>query len=388
MFDKSVAPNHALETKAAEGVNAPVLVDIPPAKRRGLVKKGAALLLASTALIGIATLGANYWTTGRFEVGTDDAYVAADSTAIAPKVSGYVKDVLVADNQPVKAGDVLAHIDDADFRTALDQAKSNADAARADILNLRAQIEQQKQAISAAQSNLASDRAAQGLAQQDHKRYADLVQEGYATVQRVQQSDATIRQTDAVVARDQALLASALKQSDVLAAQITRAEAAVAHDDSLVHQAELNLGYTTLTAPVNGTVGARALRVGAFVQAGTQLAQVVPLHAVYVTANFKETQLTHVQPGQTVSVEVDTFPGVKIAGHVESLSPASGQEFALLPPDNATGNFTKIVQRIPVKIVLEPMPALQGKLRPGMSVEAVIDTKAANSTGISAFAAD
>jgi membrane fusion protein (multidrug efflux system) len=382
MFTKSVAPNLALETNHA------VLVDIPPAKRRLPLKKLGLLLLATTTAVGIAAMAVDYWDTGRFEIGTDDAYVAADSTAVAPKVSGYVKDVLVADNQPVRAGDVLAHIDDADFRTALEQAQSNAVAARADVANLRAQIEQQKQAISAAQSNLASDRAAQGLAQQDHKRYADLMQEGYATVQRVQQSEATIRQTDAAVARDQALLASALKQSDVLAAQLARAEAAVAHDDSLVRQAELNLGYTTLTAPVDGTVGARALRVGAFVQAGTQLAQVVPLHAVYVTANFKETQLTHVQPGQKVAVEVDTFPGVKIAGHVQSLSPASGQEFALLPPDNATGNFTKIVQRIPVKIVLEPIPALKGKLRPGMSVEAIIDTKPATGTALGAYAAE
>src|SRR5262249_30886460 len=150
-----------------------------------------------------------------------------------------------------------------------------------------------------------------------------------------------------------------------------------------------NLGYTTLIAPVDGTLGARALRVGAFVQAGTQLAQVVPLHAVYVTANFKETQLTHVQPGQKVALEVDTFPGVKIAGHVESLSPASGQEFALLPPDNATGNFTKIVQRIPVKIALDGRQ-LAGKLRPGMSVEAVIDTKQgrAEAGPLSALAAE
>jgi len=382
MFAKSVAPNLALETNHA------VMVDIPPATRRLPLKKLGLLLLATTTAVGVAAMAVDYWDTGRFEIATDDAYVAADSTAVAPKVSGYVKDVLVADNQPVKAGDVLAHIDDADFRNALEQAKSNAVAARADVANLRAQIEQQKQAISAAQSNLTSDRAAQGLAQQDHKRYADLMQEGYATVQRVQQSEATIRQTDAMVARDQALLASALKQSDVLAAQLAHAEAAVAHDDSLVRQAELNLGYTTLTAPVDGTVGARALRVGAYVQAGTQLAQVVPLHAVYVTANFKETQLTHVQPGQKVAVEVDTFPGVKITGHVQSLSPASGQEFALLPPDNATGNFTKIVQRIPVKIVLEPIPALKGKLRPGMSVEAIIDTKPSPSPVLGAYAAE
>lgn len=381
MFDKTVAPNLALESNPA------ILVDIPR-RPRLTRKKALGLLLGAAAAVGIIAGSVDYITTGRFEQTTDDAYVAADSTAIAPKVSGYVKDVLVTDNQPVKAGDVLAHIDDADFRTALAQAEANLDAARADVANLKAQIEQQKQTVAAAHSNLASDKAAQALAQQDHTRYADLMQQGYATVQRVQQTEAVIRQTDAAVARDQALIAGALKQSEGLIAQLAKAEAAVARDEALVRQARLNLGYTTLTAPVDGTVGARSLRVGAFVAAGTQLAQVVPLHAVYVTANFKETQLTHVQPGQKVAVEVDTFPGVKIEGHVESLSPASGQEFALLPPDNATGNFTKIVQRIPVKIALEPTPSLTGKLRPGMSVEAVIDTKPANATLFSAYAAE
>jgi len=166
----------------------------------------------------------------------------------------------------------------------------------------------------------------------------------------------------------------------VLRAELAKAEAGLSRDEALENQARLNLSYTTINAAVDGTVGARALRVGAFVQAGTQLMQIVPLRDVYVTANFKETQLTDVQAGQPVKVHVDTFPGVEIAGHVDSLAPASGQEFALLPPDNATGNFTKIVQRIPVKIALDPNAAITGRLRPGMSVEAVIDTKPAAPT--------
>lgn len=346
------------------------------APKNNRLRRVVTALLASTAIIGAVGFGADYWNTGRFEVSTDDAYVAADSTAVAPKVSGYIKDVLVSDNQPVVAGQVLARIDDSDFQTALSQAKANVAAAAADVVNLKAQIEQQQQSVAAAQSNIKIGQANQVFAQQDYQRYADLVKTGYGTVQKVQQSQSAISQASAAVQRDQAVLAGALKQSDVLKAQLIRAEAELDHDRALQKQAELNLSYATITAAVDGTVGARALRVGSYVQAGTQLMQIVPLHAVYVTANYKETQLTNVHPGQRVEVEVDTFPGVKIAGHVDSLSPASGQEFALLPPDNATGNFTKIVQRIPVKIALEPNAALDGRLRPGMSVESVIDTKA------------
>jgi len=260
-------------------------------------------------------------------------------------------------------------------------------AAEADVNNLQAQIEQQKQAIIVAHSTLAVDQAGQAYAQQDYRRFTDLLKTGYGTVQRVQQTQSAIRQADATVQRDTAALASAEQQSGILSAQLAKANAALKGDQALEQQAELNESYTTIVAAVAGNLGARALRVGSYVQAGTQLMQIVPLHAVYITANYKETQLTDVHAGQPVEVEVDTFPGVKIAGHVDSLSPASGQEFALLPPDNATGNFTKIVQRIPVKIVLDPNSAIEGKLRPGMSVEAEIDTKASMSENGSQVAA-
>ncbi len=341
----------------------------------GRGRKALLALLASTALLGGAALGWQYWATSRFQISTDDAYVAADSTAVAPKISGYVTDIRVSDNQAVKAGQVLAKIDDSDLKTALTQAQANVAAAAASVENLEAQIEQQLQSIAAARSNITADQANQLYAQQDFQRYADLVKTGYGTVQKVQLSQSAISQANAAVLRDQAVLAAALKQSDVLRAQLSRAQADLMHDQALEKQAELNMSYTTIVAAVDGTVGARSLRVGSYVQAGTQLMQIVPLQAVYVTANYKETQLTNVHPGQRVELEVDTFPGVKIAGHVDSLSPASGQEFALLPPDNATGNFTKIVQRIPVKIVIEPQAQLAGRLRPGMSVETIINTK-------------
>jgi len=344
---------------------------------RSKAKRALFPVAGAAVAIALGVYGWDYWTAGRFQIATDDAYVAADSTAVAPKVSGYIKDVLVTDNQPVKAGQVLARIDDSDFQNALRQASATVASAHADVANLAAQIEQQREAVAAARSNIASDQATQTFAQQDHQRYADLVHTGYGTVQRVQQTEAAIRQANAAVQRDQANLAAALKQSDVLRAQLTKAEAVLAQDEALENQAQLNLGYTTISAAVDGTVGARSLRVGAFVQAGTQLMQIVPLSNVYISANYKETQLTDVQPGQPVTVRIDMFPGAKIVGHVDSLSPASGQEFALLPPDNATGNFTKIVQRIPVKVALDPNSEIAGRLRPGMSVEAVIDTKTA-----------
>jgi membrane fusion protein (multidrug efflux system) len=202
------------------------------------------------------------------------------------------------------------------------------------------------------------------------------VKTGYGTVQRAQQAETALKEKTAQLRHDRASLVVAQRKVDVLKTERSGAEADRDRSVANRHQAELNLSYTTIRAPVDGIVGARSLRVGQFVQAGTALMAVVPLHAVYVVANYKETQLSDVRPGQPAEVEIDGFPGVTLEGHVDSLSPASGLEFALLPPDNATGNFTKIVQRIPVKIVLDD-EKLEGLLRPGMSVEPTIDTRTA-----------
>jgi membrane fusion protein (multidrug efflux system) len=205
-------------------------------------------------------------------------------------------------------------------------------------------------------------------------------------VQRAQQVQADIREKDAALQHDTAVVSAAEKQIGVFEAQLAQAKAALAQQQAMEHQAELNLSYTTITAPVDGTVGVRTLRVGEYVQAGTQLMAVVPLQAVYIVANYEETQLTDVRAGQPVTIDVDTFPGTPVHGFVDSIAPASGQEFALLPPDNATGNFTKIVQRIPVKIVADKADPLFGRLRPGMSVEPTIDTKAQTAAPASARA--
>ncbi len=344
--------------------------------RRHLTLRQALLGIAgAVGLAAAAAYGAHYWQVGRFLVETDDAYVQADSIVIAPRVAGYIGEVLVNDNQPVKAGQVLARIDDRDLRTALDQAAADRQAAEHKVANLDAQLRLQQSLISEAEAQLASADAAASFAAQDQRRYADLAHTGAGSVQQAQQTQSLLQQRAADLQRARATLNSTRQQVDVLQSAEAEAQAALQHAQAVEQQARLNLSYATITAPEDGSVGARSLRVGQYVQAGTQLMAVVPLHAVYVVANYKETQLTDVRPGQPADIEVDTFPGQTVHGVVDSLAPASGQEFALLPPDNATGNFTKVVQRIPVKIVLHDNGALAGMLRPGMSVEPTIDTR-------------
>jgi membrane fusion protein (multidrug efflux system) len=311
---------------------------------------------------------------GQYLVSTDDAYVKADNTTIAPKVSGYLSNVLVGDNEQVKAGQVLARIDNRDYDVALDQAKADVAAAQAALTSKQAQLEVQQTVVNAAKATIDVDNAAVTFAAQENKRYTDLANTGFGSVQNAQQAQSRIAGAHATVQRDTANLASAEKQIDLLKAEITQATAAVTRAIALQHQAELNLSYTAIVAPIDGVVGNRTLRVGQYVQAGTQLMSVVPVASAYIVANFKETQLTDVRKGQAVDIDVDMFPGHVVHGHVDSIAPASGQEFALLPPDNATGNFTKVVQRIPVKIVLDSHNA-NIELRPGMSVIPTIETR-------------
>jgi membrane fusion protein (multidrug efflux system) len=360
--------------KAKVAVNAADQV-VPAAKKFNLRKAlmtGAAAAVLATA----AWYGWDYWTVGRFQVSTDDAYVKADNTTIAPKVSGYLDAVLVGDNERVKAGQVLARIDASDYRVALDQAQSDVAAADAAIASKQAMLDIQQAVIDAAKATVDVDTATVMFAAQENKRYTDLASTGYGSVQNAQQAQSRIAAAQASVQRDTANLASALKQVGLLKAEIAQATAARARAAAVQHQAELNLGYTTIVAPIDGVVGNRTLRVGQFVQAGTQLMSVVPVASAYVVANFKETQLTDVRAGQAVEIAVDTFPGLVVHGHVDSIAPASGQEFALLPPDNATGNFTKVVQRIPVKITLERGNGSSPiDLRPGMSEVPTIETR-------------
>jgi membrane fusion protein (multidrug efflux system) len=352
-------------------------------RRKGLAKRTALGTLAVLGLAGLAQFGTHYWRTGRFIVATDDAYVQADHTLIAPRVSGYINAVPVADNQPVKAGQVLAVIDDRDYRIAVRQAVADRETAESEIRSIDAQLGLQNSTIEQATQQVTSADAALHFAQQEYARYDQLSRTGAGTTKSAQETGSLLVQRSAGLLQARAAVTAAKQQVDVLQAARTKAEAQLEHYRAAEQQAGLNLGYTTITAPVDGTVGARSVRIGQYVQAGTQLMAVVPLDAVYIVANYKETQLTRVRPGQPVEVYVDTFPDAKIHGHVDSMAPATGLQFALLPPDNATGNFTKIVQRLPVKIILDPPgtdeanrhDAAAELLRPGMSVETSIDTR-------------
>src|SRR5713101_7440468 len=338
--------------------------------------KRAALALATALGVAAATdFGHYYLTSGRYLETTDDAYVKADSTIIAPKVSGYIAQVLVNDNQPVTAGQLLAKIDDRDFRAALSQAQADVAASEAAVRNLEAQIALQQPIIEQGTADVAAAEANLQFAQEEQVRYDGLMKTGSGTIQRAQQTDAALREKIAQLQHGKSGLLAAHRKVDVLTTERAKAVAQLDRARAVEAQAALNLSYTKITAPVEGTVGARSLRVGQFVQAGTQLMAVVPLDAVYVVANFKETQLTHVRSGQPVEIRIDSSHRSKLRGHVDSLSPASGLECARLPPDNATGNFTKIVQRVPVKIVLHDHN-LKGLLRPGMSAEPTVNTKA------------
>ncbi|MCA1380403.1 HlyD family secretion protein [Bradyrhizobium sp. BRP23] len=349
----------------------------PPAMpARNRVRRAALVLALLAGTATMAYYGHDYWTNGRYLESTDDAYVKADSTIVAPKVSGYIAKVLVGDNEKVRAGQLLAKIDDRDFKAALDQAKADVAAGEASVRNIDAQLELQQPIIEQSTADVAAAEANLKFAQEERARYDDLMKSGSGTIQRAQQTDAALRASSAQLQHAKSGLVAAQRKVDVLTTQRAQATAQLERARAVAQQAALNLSYTEITAPVDGTVGARSLRVGQYVQAGTQLMAVVPLDAVYVVANFKETQLTHVRPGQPVELHVDSFRNISLRGHVDSLSPASGLEFALLPPDNATGNFTKIVQRVPVKIVLDDH-SLTGLLRPGMSAVPTVDTKQA-----------
>ena len=347
-----------------------------PARRRRIRPRQA--LLAAAALGGLGLggwYGHDYWVRGRFMVSTDDAYLQADNVIVSPQVSGYVAAVLVDDNQQVKAGQALARVDDRTYLAALGSARASVAAEQAEIDTLGEQVGEQRATIGGLQASVESDQASMVFAEQQFARYSDLARTGAGTVQAEQQATLDIRQRQAGLAHDIAAVSAATRQVSVLQAELGQARATLGVRQAALQQAELNEGFTTITASVDGAVAARTVRVGQYVQAGTQLMAVVPLARVYVVANYKETQLTDVKPGQRVTIGVDMFPGAVVHGVVDSLAPATGQEFALLPPDNATGNFTKIVQRAPVKILIDRGDPLIGRLRPGMSVEPSIDVR-------------
>jgi membrane fusion protein, multidrug efflux system len=347
-----------------------------PARRRvgRQLAFGAAI---ATALGGASWFGYHWWTIGRFTVSTDDAYVEAYNTTIAAKVSGYVASVSVTDNTHVHAGDVIATIDDGDYKLAADSAREKVATQQATIARIGQQIDAQAAAVAQAEAQLASMQAGARRWDLELARQKYLLQTNASSQQTLEQTQASHDQAVASVQSAQAAVQSATADVAVLKGQQQEAIDTLAELKTALAKAERDLSFTVIRAPIDGVIGNRAIQVGDYLQPGQRLANLVPLSRVYVDANFKETQLAELRPGQPASIAVDALPEHDIHGTIESISPASGSVFSLLPPDNATGNFTKIVQRLPVRIRVPEAVASEGLLRPGMSVVVDVDTKQA-----------
>jgi membrane fusion protein (multidrug efflux system) len=372
------ALEQALEAEArsepAPGVTSPDAEFAPPRPKRHL-RTVLLTVVALAVLAAGAWYGHYWWVAGRFIESTDDAYVGAKTATLAAKVAGYVETVDVDDNAHLHAGDVIAKIDDGDYRLAVQTAKDNIATEQATIDRFDKQIAAQGAEIDAAKAELASAEAGKTMRELELKRQQALAARDYASQQALEQAQASSDQAVAAVQGAKARVTSAAANSDVLKAQKNEAAHTLMQLQTALARAERDLSFTTIRAPFDGVLGNRAIEAGDYVQPGQRLASLVPLGAVYIDANFKETQLGGLKRGQKASVSVDALPGRSIEGTVVSVAPASGSVFSLLPPDNATGNFTKIVQRVPVRIEVPVAVAEQEVLRPGMSVVVDINTK-------------
>ncbi|HWA42538.1 MAG TPA: HlyD family secretion protein [Hypericibacter adhaerens] len=335
---------------------------------------GLGLLIAA----GAAWYGYDWWREGRFIETTDDAYVGGDVTVIAPKVSGLIQQVAVTDNQVVHQGDLLVKLDDRDYRAALAKAEAAVAAEQATLANLDATRRLQEAVIAQTAAEIAAVDAEIVRARDDQSRYQKLLATSDASTQRFQQADADYKSAVANGQKARAALDAAQRQLDVIETQKQQAEAALAEAVAERDLAALDVGYTELRAPIDGVIGNRAARDGAYATIGARLLAVVPAEGLWVDANFKESQLARMQPGLEATIEADVLPGRRFHGHVVSLAPATGATFSVLPPENATGNFTKIVQRVPVRILLDGDASVLGLLRPGLSVTVAVDLRPTN----------
>lgn len=343
-------------------------------------KLGSRLLLGllATAAIGTAAwYGHGYWTDGRFLVSTDDAYVQADFAVLAPKVTGYVDRVPAVANSAVKAGDPLVVMQDGDYRNALAEAEAELAAQQASIVRIGRQQQAGAAQIAQAQAKVAAAEALQTQADADLDRYTRLASSDVASEQKLESARATSATAAASVQEAEAGVQTARADLDVIAAQKVEAEAMLPGLTAARDKAQRDLDDTVLRAPVDGVIGNLSVAVGDYVTPGKRLLAVVPLASVYVEANFKETQIEALVPGTKVRLTVDAFPDRPLTGTVQGVSPASGSVFSLLPPENATGNFTKVVQRLPVRIAVPADAATQGWLRPGLSVAVAADPRTA-----------
>jgi membrane fusion protein, multidrug efflux system len=331
-------------------------------------------LLAVGALVLITTRW-NRWESNARTQTTDDAYTQADLTPVAAKVSGYVTSMPVQDFERVHAGQLIVQIDQRDYIAAVNQITASINAAAATIEALKAQRSLQSANVEAAKATIAATSANVDQNERDLARQKRLLETGSSSTEATEKLQTTRAQLAAQLQQNRAQELAASRQLEVLAAQQSQAEAALAAQQANLDLAKLNLGYTSIVAPQDGVIGQRQVKPGQFVPVGGQVTVLSPLPNVWVVANYKETQLTHMVAGQKAEIRVDTFPGRTMRGHVLALAPGSGQVFSLLPPDNATGNFTKVVQRVAVKILIDDADGLTDRLRPGLSVEATVETR-------------
>ncbi|WP_434667525.1 HlyD family secretion protein [Paraburkholderia sp. A3BS-1L] len=329
-------------------------------------------IAAVVAVGGVAAWGGTTLLSHSSSESTNDAYVTADFTLVAPRVAGQITDVLVNDNEGVKAGQLLVRIDDRDYRAALMSAEAEVVGAKASVANFDVQIARQPSLVDQARATLRSDDAAIGFARANASRYQNLSTAGAGTAQEQQQASSTLAEQLAQQSHDQAVLTATQQNLDVLRTERDKAAGALEHAEAALEQARLNLSYTEIRAPVDGKVGRRSARVGAIVTPGAPVLAIVPLSDAYVVANFQESQITNLRSGESVRVTVDSLPGIVIRGRIDSLAPATGVSFAPIAPDNATGNFTKVVQRVPVKITIDRGQSAAAALSVGLSVEAEV----------------
>jgi membrane fusion protein (multidrug efflux system) len=338
--------------------------------RRLLLSAGAAMVL-----LVVLALGLHWYAVSRFLQSTDDAFVGGDITVLAPKVSGFIVAVPVTDNQSVHAGDLLVQLDDRDLRAALDRADAAVAAQQAHLANLAATQHLQLAMIAQARASISAADAEVVRTRDDQARFARLAQRGAASVQSSQKADSDFAQAQALSTRARAGLDAAQRQSDVIGTERQQTQAQLAQAVADQALARLYLQYTQLRAPIDGVVANRSARVGAYAAIGTQLLSIVPAQGLWVDANFKEDQLAAMRPGQPVNIRADVLPGVIFHGQVTSLSPATGAQFSVLPAENATGNFTRTVQRVPVRVALLGDASHLGRLRPGLSVRVQVDQR-------------
>ena len=333
------------------------------------------VFLVAIAIIVIVSTNWTRWEGGEGWQRTNDAYLQSDLTPISAKVTGYIRELPVRDYERVRTGQVLARLVDDDYRAAVAQAEANILSATAQHASLQAQHELQLANVQAAHAVVASTIALREQNQRDLARQQRLLQTGSSSTEAREKLETTHAQLEAQLAQNRAQAEAAQRELAVLEAQIKQSEAAIGAAQAALVVARLNLEYTTIIAPQDGVIGQRQVKPGQLVGVGSQITTLTPLPNVWVIANYKETQLTHMAVGQAARIVVDTFPGHTLHGHVQAFAPASGAEFALLPPDNATGNFTKVVQRISVKILIDDADGLADRLVPGMSVEASVNAR-------------